>query len=93
MELTKIILLDHFILSEGQNVFEALNTGFPAVFHPMDQFLLVPGRLTIKAHGWKNASEQFMQGSFIKFHIFVVSLKYCFCYVSFMSGVVRFSVT
>lgn len=56
MELTKIILLDHFILSEGQNIFEALNAGFPSGA-AMEQFLIVPGRPTLKAHGWKNSPE------------------------------------
>lgn len=73
LELTKIILLDHCVLSEGQNVFEALNAGFPSGA-AVEQFLIVPGRPTLKAHGWKNSPEQLTQGSFVKFHVFVISL-------------------
>lgn len=36
LELTKIILLDNFILSKGENIFEALNISFLSMFHPTE---------------------------------------------------------
>jgi len=36
LELNKMILLDRFILSEGENMFEAPRAGLPSVFQPTE---------------------------------------------------------
>lgn len=76
-----MILLDRFILSEGENMFEAPRAGLPSVFQPTEQFLKVPRRLTLKARDWKNISE----------HVVRDGLKDCLASMSFLSQVVRVS--
>lgn len=36
LELTKIILLDNFILSKDENILEALNVSLFSMFHPAE---------------------------------------------------------